>query len=98
MRAAAFASLVLVVCLFAAPAHAQQFGDKIVVTFDKAPLWSKDATTGQDVTIGTVPRGNILVAEGVLGDLGELVRQHENRARLDQPLQRSPAFGGIEFV
>src|ERR1700733_890271 len=70
MRTAAVASLALVVRLFAAPTHApaQQLGDKIVVTFDKAPLWSKHATTGKDATTGAVPRGKILVVESVNGD------------------------------
>jgi tetratricopeptide (TPR) repeat protein len=67
MPTAAFVWAVLAICLFAASAPAQQLGDKIVVTSNKAPLWSKDATR-KDVTIATVPRGNVLVVESVMGD------------------------------
>jgi tetratricopeptide (TPR) repeat protein len=46
----------------AATASAQQVGERIVVTADKALLRSQETTTG------TVPKGNILVVQNVNGD------------------------------
>jgi tetratricopeptide (TPR) repeat protein len=62
MRTLKLLPIVVVVCSLAATASAQQVGDKIVVTTEKAPLRSQDATTG------SVPKGAILVVKNVNGD------------------------------
>jgi tetratricopeptide (TPR) repeat protein len=62
IRQAAFLSVVLSVVFLPALASAQQVGDKIVVTAEKASLRANDAE------IGTVPKGNILIVKNVNGD------------------------------
>jgi len=62
MRILKLVSSFVLVCLFAVTAAAQQVGDQIVVTADKTPLRSPDATTG------VVPQGAVLVVKAVQGD------------------------------
>jgi tetratricopeptide (TPR) repeat protein len=72
MRTLKLLRLIVVVCSLAATASAQQVGDRIVVTTDKAQLRSLTETTG------TVEKGTVLAVKHVNGDWFWVIHSNEH--------------------